>query len=181
MNRRTFAGTLSKALLAFVAFSSSVGMTGCNAVTDLENWIPVALSAVSAIVKLLGPVVPAPVAAIIVLIQAGFSALLTALKNYQAGTGVLADIANAYNDVVSAFASFFSSLNIPAALLSTIEGLGDILISTLEAFAAKIGVSTAAVSTKFTRSVPALYRSSSKFRSDWNAYAVSKGVPQAEI
>src|SRR5271154_3303840 len=92
LSRRKFASSLA---LAFVAFSSSVGLTGCSAIADLEAWIPVALTAVSQIVKLLGPIVPAPVAAAIVLIQAAFSALLTTLQNYKKGTSVLSDIANA--------------------------------------------------------------------------------------
>jgi hypothetical protein len=181
LTRRAFAVSSSKAIFAVILGASM--LTGCSAVTDLENWIPVALSAVSAIVKLLGPIVPAPVAATIMLISAGFSALLTALQNYKAGTGILADVTNAIAAVESAFSSFFASLNVPAALLNTIEGLAAIILSTLQAFANELGSSTTASATLSGGKVAYTpeKRSVSKFRKDWNAEAVKDGVPEARI
>lgn len=179
ITRKRFIG-----LLAAGAGAAMVPLGGCSAVTDLENWIPVALSAVAAIVKLLGPMVPAPVAATIVLIQAGFSALLTALQNYKAGSGVLANVSNAIAAVESAFASFFASLNVPADLLATIEGLGAILLSTIQAFANEINPASTAVSATLMGAKVAYTpqkRSVSKFRSDWNTEAVKDGYPAGRI
>jgi hypothetical protein len=181
INRRQFAGSLTKGVLAFLVFSSSI-LTGCNAVSDLETWIPVALTAVSQIVKLLGPVVPAPVAAAIAIIQAAFAALLTAIQSYQKGSGVLADIANGIAAVESAFSTFFAALNVPSVLLDTIEGLAAIIISTIQAFAGEIGPAPAtfAINGKAVPVTP-VKRSAKQFTADWNAECVKQSVPQAEI
>jgi hypothetical protein len=183
MNRRSFAGAIAKAVLFSVAVSSGIVIGGCNAVTDLENWIPVALTAVSQIVKLLGPIVPAPVAATIAVIQAGFAALLTAIQNYKAGSGVLADISAAITAVESAFASFFSSLNVPSTLLNVIEGLAAIILSTIQAFANEISPTPAPMAAVNGKAVPVTpkKRSVSQFKSDWNAECKSAGHPEAEI
>lgn len=183
ISRRNFALGSAKALMAFVAVAS-IPLGGCSAVTDLENWIPVALTAVSAIVKLLGPVIPAPVAATIVLIQMGFSALLTAIQNYKSGSGVLADIANAIAAVETAFQNFFASLSIPSTLLSTIEGLASIIISTIQAFANEIN--PASTTTSMTvggrqLAVSPVKRSLRKFKEDWNTECLKDGAPSARI
>jgi hypothetical protein len=184
LNRRQFATSSIRGLLAFAAISAS-GLTGCNAITDLENWIPVALTAVSAIVKLLGPIVPAPVAAAIVLIQAGFSAILTAIQNYKAGSGILSDIQNAITAVEAAFASFFQSLSVPSGLLNTIEGLAGIILSTIAAFANQIGPSPAPLPTARVSGNTVSYapqkRSVSQFKSDWDKMCVQSGHPEARI
>ena len=54
MKRRAFFSRIG-AILATICMVPY--LAGCNAITDLEHWIPVALSAVSSIVKLLGPIV----------------------------------------------------------------------------------------------------------------------------
>jgi hypothetical protein len=182
MNRRQFAGNLAKGMLAFLAFSSSA-LTGCNAVSDLEAWIPVALTAVSQIVKLLGPLVPAPVSAAIAIIQAAFAALLTAIQNYKKGSGILADIAAGIAAVESAFNSFFATLNVPSALIDTIEGLAAIIISTIQAFAGEIGPAPAPTFAVNGKAVPVTpkKRSVNQFKTDWNTECVLRGTPQAEI
>jgi hypothetical protein len=171
-------------LLLLTPLLGSMALTGCSAVTDLENWIPVALTAVSAIVKLLGPVVPAPVAVAITLIQAGFSALLTAIQNYKAGTGVLSDIANAIAAVESAFQGFFASLSIPSGLLATIEGLASIIISTIQAFGNEITPTSVTASLTVGGAhlaVTPVKRDLRKFKADWNAECLKDGAPSARI
>jgi hypothetical protein len=184
LTRRDFNRSILTGSLALATVGTSIELEGCNAVSNLENWIPVALTAVSAIVKLLGPVVPAPVAVAITLIQAGFSALLTAIQNYKAGTGVLADIANAIAAVESAFQSFFSSLNIPTALLDTIEGLASIIISTIQAFANEITPTSVVTSLAIggTRlAVAPVKRNPKQFKDSWNAECAATHHPEARI
>lgn len=178
--RRKF---ISMVLFAFAVVSSGLGFIGCSAVTDLENWIPVALTSLSAIVKLLGPIVPPEVSAIIAIITAGFSALLTALKNYQSGNGVLTDVTNAVAAIESAFQNFFASLGVPSALLNTIEGLASILLSTLQAFANEISPNptlSASVGGRNVSYTPQK-RSVSRYKRDWNTECVSMGHPEAQI
>jgi hypothetical protein len=187
MNRRSFAKSLSTGFFLLLAFGSTVFLGGCNAVSDLENWIPVGLTALAAIVKLLGPLVPPQVAAAIAIVQAAFSAVLTAIKNYKAGTGVLSDIANAIAAVESAFQSFFASLNVPQSLLDIIEGLGEIIISTIQGFANEIGpapVATAvavSIGGNKTFSVKPAKRSLKQFKHDWNAQCVKFGHPESQL
>jgi hypothetical protein len=182
MNRRQFATSLSKWMMVALFGITSIVAGGCNAVSDLEAWIPVALTAVSQIVKLLGPIVPAPVSAAIAIIQAAFAALLTAIQNYKAGSGVLADISNGIAAIESAFNSFFATLNVPSVLINTIEGLAAIIISTIQAFAGEIGPAPATFAIN-GRAVPVtpIKRSVNQFKSDWNAECVKQSVPQAEI
>lgn len=182
MNRRTFVGHLA---LAGTVGTAMIAEVGCSALDDLKDWIPVALTSVAAIVKLLGPIIPAPVQATIVLIQSGFSALLTAIQNYQAGTGILSDVTNAITAVEDAFASFFQQLSIPASLLNLIEGLAGIILSTIAAFANEISPSTVTSTTAKVGAAQISYtpvkRSIRKFRSDWNAMCVANSHPEARI
>jgi hypothetical protein len=182
LSRRGFAIFALKATMIPI-FATTLLMTGCNAVSDLETWIPVALTAVSQIVKLLGPVIPAPVGAAIALIQAAFAALLTTIQNYKKGTSVLSDIANGIVAVESAFSSFFASLSVNSTLLATIEGLAAIIISTIQAFAGEIGPAPPATFAINGKAVPVtpIKRSVKQFTADWNAECVKQSVPQAEI
>jgi hypothetical protein len=182
LTRRKFIGYVGMA----AAVGTSLFTAGCNAITDLKNWIPVALTSVAAIVKLLGPLVPAPVQATIVLIEDGFSALLTAIQNYQAGTSVLSDVTNAISAVETAFASFFQSLSVPSTLLNLIEGLAGIILSTISAFAAQISPASAITKPQAMlggRQVTytPVKRSIGKYRSDWDAMCVQAGHPEARI
>lgn len=182
--RRDFGKSIGIGALAIAALGSSFMLGGCNAVADLENWIPVALTAVNNIVKLLGPAVPAPVTAAIALINAGFAAVLTAIQNYKSGSGVLADISNAIAAVESAFQSFFSSIGVPSGLLATIEGLAAIVISTIQAFANEISPTPA--SAKMTvggnvYTVAPVKRSRKQFVKDFDAECVKYGHPEASI
>lgn len=183
LGRRKFATSIMKWAMVALFIPTSFMLGGCNAVTDLENWIPVALTAVSQIVKLLGPVVPAPVAAAIALIQAAFAALLTVLQNYKSGGSVLADISNAIAAVESAFQSFFSTLGVPSGLLSTIEGLAAIILSTIQAFASEIAPTPPAMMAINGHAVPVTpkKRNSKQFKSDWDSFCVAQGVPQAKL
>jgi hypothetical protein len=185
LTRRKFATTSAKIFIAIFALGSSAMLGGCSAVSDLEAWIPVALSAVSSIVKLLGPVIPAPVATIITLIQAGFSALLTAIQNYKSGGGLLSDISAAIAAIESSFQQFFASLNVPSGLLSLIEGLAGVILSTIEAFAAEISPSPApAVAARLsytTVQVAPVKRSVKTFKRDFNQICKQYGHAESEL
>jgi hypothetical protein len=182
--RRSFFTGAVRYTALFFALGSSMLVTGCSAVTDLENWIPIALASVAMIVKLLGPIVPAPVAVIIAAIQVGFSDLLTAIQNYKAGTGVLSDISNAITDIETSFASFFAALNVPAALLATIEGLAQLIMSTIQWFANKISPASTTTSavimgTKITYAP--VKRSPAQYKSAWNTECVAMKHPEVRL
>ena len=77
------------AVLALVALSTPVIMTGCDWDTDLLNWIPIGVSAVNGVLSLLagaGIVLGPGVVAIIGLIQAGLTDLKLAVVEYQSTT-----------------------------------------------------------------------------------------------
>ena len=184
MKRRAFFSRIG-AILATICMVPY--LAGCNAITDLEHWIPVALSAVSSIVKLLGPIVPAPVSAIIVLIQAGFSALLAAIQSYQSGKGVLADITNAIESIEGNFQAFFAQLNVSPSLLALIEGLASLILSTIQAFSNEISPASAnrlmahVGNTGRIMTITPVKRSISQFKAVWNAECVKADKPEAQI
>jgi hypothetical protein len=182
--RRSFFTGGARYVALFFALGSSMLVTGCSAVTDLENWVPIALAAVAMITKLLGPIIPAPVAVIVAAINIGFSDLLTAIQNYKAGTGVLSDISNAITDIEASFANFFAALNVPSALLATIEGLAQLIMSTIQWFANKISPSSTTTSavimgTKITYAP--VKRSTATFKNDWNSECVAMKHPEARL
>ena len=114
MNRRSFIG---RTVLALVALSTPVIMTGCNWATDLLNWIPIGISAVNGVLSLLagaGIVLGPGVVVIIGLIQAGLTDLKLAIVEYQSTTpppaGALAKIDTFLSDLVSNIGNVVSQL-----------------------------------------------------------------------
>jgi hypothetical protein len=182
MNRREFSKTVGTGALVLATGGMAVtdGCSWGNVIADLKNWIPVALSALSSILKILSLNNP-----IITLIQAGFAALLAAIQNYQSGTGILSDITNAAADIEQQFANFFASLSVPAPLLVIIEAMANVILSTLEAFVSKIGGTTTLSRTyklgQLPMTVVPKYRTIRAFKKDWNSAVVTNGHPEFEM
>jgi|SRR5271170_1781049 len=142
MNRRE-AIKQSLFTLFYAATFSGIALTGtgCNLWTDIKNWIPVGEAAVNSILSVLtanGVIIAAPIQAIVSLIEAGFSALSSAIQEYQSTTpppvGALAKIETAFGDIVNNFSTFVKSLGVSGGLLGIIVGLAQIVFSTIAAF-----------------------------------------------
>ncbi len=129
----------------FALGASTLGLAaaqeGCSVWTDIENWVPVGEAAINSILAVLtanGVVIAAPIQAIVSLIEAGFTALTAAIKEYQstvpAPVGALQKIETAFTDIVNNFQTFLTSLNVSGGLLAIIAGLAQIVFSTIAAF-----------------------------------------------
>jgi hypothetical protein len=142
-SRRAF----GKQLFTFFAMLSVLGRTftlaGCTGSiwSQILTWIPVGEASLNSILSVLtanGVLVAPGLQAIVSLIEAGFTALTAAIKEYQATTpppvGVLAKIETAFADIVNNFKTFLASLNVNGGLLSIIVGIAQVVLSTIAAF-----------------------------------------------
>ena len=95
-------------------------------------------------VEVPGVVLPAGLQEIIKLVEAGFTALTAAVKEYQSVTpppaGALAKIEAAFKSVTDNFSTFLASLNVSGGLLSIIAGIAQIIFSTIAAFVNQLPV-----------------------------------------
>jgi hypothetical protein len=162
MNRREAIkrGTLTVVgtRLAYLAAVSGAALEtgGCNIFNDILNWVPVGKASVNSILAVLtsnGIAVSPAASAAVALIEAGFTALTAAVKEYQATSpapvGAVAKVQLALKAVVDNFQTFLASLNVPGSIFSVISGLAQIVLSTIVAFQNELPAtptSTAAVS-----------------------------------
>jgi hypothetical protein len=160
MNRRSFTGRISSALLFLAAGGASILISGCNVFSDILSWVPVGEAALNSILAVLtgnGVIISPVIQSVVSLIEAGFSALTAAVKEYQSTTpapvGALSKVETAFKDIVDNFSTFLSSLNVSGGLLGIITGLAQIVLSTIAAFVNRLPASTAmkAVSVKLAR------------------------------
>jgi hypothetical protein len=176
LSRREFVGHLSA---AGVVSLCGVSLAGCNLENEILDWIPAGEAAVNSILGVLnanGIVVPATVQLVVQTIEAGFTALTTAIKNYQAVTpppvGAIAAIEAALSSVTSAFNQFVSGLSpVAGKILTLVVDLGDVVLSTIAGFENSLGTGTVKVSLTNSRgtAVAAQKRTKRQFRHDWNA------------
>jgi len=197
-NRRQFfevsgKGTLGTAMLLSTAGSSAFLLSGCSVWTDIENWIPVGEAALNSILSVLsanGVALAPAIQTVVGLIEAGFTALLAAIKEYQSVTpapvGALAKVHEAFQAIVDNFTTFLEALKVSSPLLSIIVGLAQIVFSTIAAFVNQIPPAPApAASLKMHAvsvggipvSVAAKSRTRRAFKKDWNS-SLDTGVKQ---
>jgi hypothetical protein len=143
--RREFIGHLSKtgAVLMLAGTAGSAAMlTGCNVLTDIENWIPVAEYAVNSILDVLsanGVPIAAAITAIVGVIETALNDLLAAVQEYQATVpapiGALAKIQTILKDISDQFSNFISQLSgIVGTILKVVVSLVSVIISTIAGF-----------------------------------------------
>jgi hypothetical protein len=192
LNRRQFARRASSVLLLLLASGTSLFIAGCNVFSDILNWIPVGEAALNSVLSVLtgnGVIITPAIQSIVALIKAGFTALTTAVNEYQSTTppptGALAKIETAFKDIVDNFSTFLSSLNVSGSLLGIITGLAQVVLSTIGAFVNRLPASTAmkSVSVKASNvtvggtsvAVTPKARTAGSFKHDWDA--ILKSAP----
>jgi hypothetical protein len=191
MNRRELIHrstlTLVGTRLAYLAGASGIALesAGCNLWNDILNWVPVGEASLNSILAVLtsnGVPIAAPVSAIVTFIEAGFTALTAAIKEYQAVTpppvGAEAKVQAAFTALVDNFQTFLASLNVPGSIFSVISGLAQIVLSTIAAFENELppvvaGKRTTVMATSAklgqqTIPVMAKHRTRRAFKKDWN-------------
>ena len=147
MRRRSFLS----AVVAIAALGPTVLLTGCSALTDLLNWIPVGLQAISSILSLLsgaGVVVGPAISTIIGLIQVGLTDLRLAIVEYQSTVpppaGALAKIDTFLADLVSNIGNGLGQLPTGlASIITLVVGLFELVLSTIEGFLMQIPAAAA--------------------------------------
>lgn len=178
MNRRVFIGHLSKGAAA-IAIGSALTLQGCNAIADIEAWIPTGENAVNAILSILTangvPISPAITAAV-ALVEDALNALMAAAKEYQATTpppvGALAKLQAALSAVSDQFQNFVSQLSgIAGTVLAVVISLVKVIISTIGGFVSQLPASPSLMAHLNSRpmiAAPPVLRSTDDFKHTWN-------------
>jgi hypothetical protein len=192
IERRQFIQRASLAVLGVrLAFSAGLSgisliLFGCNVFNDILNWVPVGQAAVTSILSVLtgnGVLINPAMQSIIALINAGFTALIAAIKEYQSTTpapvGTIAKIQAAFGDVVDNFKTFLASLNVSGGLLAIVAGLAQVVFSTVAAFMNQLPAPVAALRTTMLASAVRVggvdfavipkHRTRRAFKKDWNS------------
>lgn len=151
IGRREF---VTKGAATAALLSASVSLAGCSVWTDIINWVPVGEASLNSILSILssnGVVVAPAVQTIVSTIEAGFTALVAAVKEYQSATpppvGALDKIHTAFNAILDNFSTFLKALNVSGGLLGLITGLAQVVYSTIDAFLGEIPTAAAAITT----------------------------------
>lgn len=176
-----------------VALAGGLGITtmglSCGSIwTDIENYVPIGIEAFEEVLSLLDPALLTAISGIIKDVQAAFTALTGAITNYENApaankTTLVGKITTAINALISALQSFWSAANLPdGSLAQTIEGVLQLIISTLAAFLPLIGGVLLAASKKLPRTIPIIPRTKAQlkqaqFKKDCNAIFTTHGYP----
>ena len=141
MNRRQFTGHLATGAAIVAISGEGLLLGGCNLYNDILNWVPVGEAALNSILTVLtsnGVAISPAIQSVVSLIEAGFTALTAAIKEYQstspAPVGAIAKIQTAFTDIVDNFSTFLKSLSVSSGLVGIIVGLANIVFSTIAAF-----------------------------------------------
>jgi hypothetical protein len=159
LSRREFGkrATLTAVGMRLALIGAGVGMAGCNVFNDILNWVPVGEASLNSILTVLtsnGVAIAPAIQSVVSLIEAGFTALTAAVKEYQSTTpapvGAVAKIQAAFNDIVDNFSTFLKSLSVSSGLVGIIVGLANVVFSTIAAFANQL---PAPATAKFSASI----------------------------
>ena len=189
MTRREFGAYVVKGgalvLVAASGVSSSVLLSGCGVIQDIETWVPEGIAAVNAIENLLisngFPVTGVALVAFNDTIDA-LNLVLNTAKTYASTnpppSGALQKLQAAIAAVVSNLSAFLQAVQIPdMGLISLIVSLAQIIISTILGFANQLPTATQLVQQAKRRTwkvgatsfnVQAQKRSPKQFKHDFN-------------
>jgi hypothetical protein len=180
--------------LATLAGVTTVALedAGCNVFTDIENWVPVGETAVNSILSVLtanGILVTPAISGIVTLVEAGFNALIAAIKEYQSTTpppvGALQKIQTAFQDISDQFSAFVGQLSgVAGKVLTVVVALVKVVISTIGGFVGELPASAASVLAKVSMNsaiaTPPVHRTRRGFKKDFNS-TLDAGAKQGVI
>jgi hypothetical protein len=186
INRREFVGHLGKGAAIVALAGMTVEMSGCNVISDIENWIPVGEAAVNSILSTLAAnnIAISPVAqAIVKDVFASFDALSAAITEYDSVTpppaGALAKVQAAFKAITDQLGTFLQSLQLPGGnIVTLIVGLANIVFSTITAFTNQLPVAPASFMLSSANhyrlngveyTVVSKKRTRREFKKSWNA------------
>jgi hypothetical protein len=195
MTRRSFAQTVGMGVAAVASMGSLLTMTGCNFLTDLVKYIPVAIQAVTGILSVLsggGIGIPPLVSTVLGDVKAAFADLSADIEAYQNAPAdskatLLAKVSEALSIVEGNVQQFWNDLNIPDGIIATvIAGVLSVVVSTLSYFAAQLpppaptpalnAMRQKRMALAKTINVPSKKRTLGQFKSDLNTAFGDTGV-----
>lgn len=174
----------------------SLLLGGCSVITDIENWVPIALTSLSSIQALLGVLATPLIVAIFTQIKAALSDLLAAAQEYDkapdASKGTaLGKMQTALTAITDNFQNMLAQLPGVGAIISLVIGLVQIILTTIAGFVTKLPAAPAGAVNPTMRAsikahnqtvtIPPIYRNKKKFRGDWNSMCALAGHPESQI
>ena len=194
MTRRGFVVRTSSGIAAIAASGALTGCSAGNVFTDIENWIPVGVSAIQGIVSLLngsGLITP-PMQVLVTAILTGFDDLLADVKTYEAlnppPTGALAKIEEVFSLIVGNIQMLLAQVGGNSPVIATVIGLAQVILSTIAGFLGDLPVTTKSLRLSGTFQVGSQnvtykteHRTIRKFKRDYNAVANAGGHPEIDL
>lgn len=192
ITRREFGKAVSMTALGGTIGLTTMGLSCSSVFTDIENYVPIGIAAFQEVLSLIDPTEAALLAPIIQTVKAAFADLDAIVQQYESAPAaskatLLGKISTAISAVMSELQQFWNDANLPdGSLALTIEGVLQIILSTLAAFLPLLG-SAAPVAggfgaeaygrKKLTRTITftATKRTQKKFKADVNAVFVANG------
>lgn len=153
INRREFGKRLMQGAGVLTVADLSMGVSCGSIFTDIDNYVPIGLESFDEILTLIAPAEATLLAPVILVVKAAFADLTAAVTQYENAPAankqtLIGKITTAINDVIQNLQTFWSNLNLPAGnLVSTIEGVLQIVLSTLAAFLPILGGTVTSVTT----------------------------------
>lgn len=193
MTRRSFGQASTLAFLAFGFLGSLFTMVGCNVWTEIEQWVPVGITAFESVITLVAPMASPGLNAIAETVKAGFAALAAAVDQYIAAPAadkatLLQKVQLIFEDVSTNLQNFLNAVNIPGAnpIVKVVLGLVNIILSTIAGFVNRIGAPAAIASRRLTLAgqsvvVSPVFRTKKSFKHDFNVVCIDNGHPEAQI
>jgi hypothetical protein len=175
--RREFAGHLVAGAAGLALAGTSLTLEGCNALDELESWVPIGLAAFDG----LASIIDGPFTAIATTVDALWAAVENAISLYQHSTDPVNTKLDKLIAVLDALAGGLSQalaalpVSIPAGVLAAARAGLALLIATLKSIRNKLEPSPAP--TAYAAAAGATPASSaSDFKSKWNAIMKANGV-----
>lgn len=184
ITRREFGKAVGVTALGGTLGMTTMGLSCSSIFTDITNYVPVGIAAFQEVLSLLDPTQEAALAPIIQAVKAAFADLAAIVAQYNAApaankASLVGKISTAISAVMAELQQFWNDANLPnSPLAATIEGVLQIILSTLGAFLPLLGAKVVALPAKYgAKSVkfsPAK-RTQKQFKADVNAVFVKYG------
>ena len=198
ITRREFGKAVSMTALGGTIGLTTMGLSCSSVFTDIENYVPIGIAAFQEVLSLIDPTEAALLAPIIQTVKAAFADLDAIVQQYESAPAaskatLLGKISTAISAVMSELQQFWNDANLPdGGLASTIEGVLQIVLSTLAAFLPLLGVAVPVSGAfgaepyghkKLARTIPftAAKRSQKQFKSDVNAVFTKYGYAGHQV
>jgi hypothetical protein len=186
ITRRQFGKTVGTGALALGIGEVTMGLGCATVFTDIENYVPIGLQAFDLVIGLIDPALAVTLTPLINDVKSAFADVVAAINAYQNAPAsqkatLIGKVSLVINVAITAIQQFWSALSLPdGSLLSTIEGVLQIILSTLAAFLPDLTGNTIAVVktqglTKTISFTPVKPKNAKSLKSELNLVFTSHG------